>query len=68
MNALSIKDTSLPKSVDLAIHALALQENRASFSPTLWTVPVDGLALATSGSPQVLKQVRVAFLQRLKHT
>lgn len=52
IDALSIKDTSLPASVDVALHALSLQENRQKFLPTLWTVPAGGLRAG-----QVLKQV-----------
>ncbi|KDQ10695.1 hypothetical protein BOTBODRAFT_46899 [Botryobasidium botryosum FD-172 SS1] len=48
---LDIKDNSLPASVEYALHGLAMQENRARFLPTLWSVP-DGLQPG-----QVLKQV-----------
>jgi len=48
---LDIKDNSLPASVEYALHGLAMQENRARFSPTLWSVP-DGLRPG-----QILKQV-----------
>ncbi|KAG1755262.1 uncharacterized protein EDB91DRAFT_1277833 [Suillus paluster] len=51
IDALEIKDTSLPKSVEIALHAVSLQENRQKFLPTLWTVPQGGLA-----HNQVLKQ------------
>jgi hypothetical protein len=57
IDALSIKDTYLPQSIDFAIHGLSLQENRQRFLPTLWTTPTTGLASTPSGSPQVLKQV-----------
>jgi hypothetical protein len=52
INALKIKDTNLPATVDVALHALSLQENRREFRPTLWTVPATGLE-----GGQVLKQV-----------
>ncbi|KAF9225781.1 hypothetical protein BS17DRAFT_699538 [Gyrodon lividus] len=50
IDALNIKDTSLPVTVDAALHAISLQENRKKFLPTLWTPPKDGLG------KQVLKQ------------
>ncbi|KAG2123280.1 hypothetical protein DEU56DRAFT_52917 [Suillus clintonianus] len=52
IDALEIKDTSLPATVDIALHAIALQENREKFLPTLWTTPTGGLA-----PNQTLKQV-----------
>lgn len=52
IDALSIKDTSLPSTVDVALHALSLQENRKKFLPTLWEKPKGGL-----GANQILKQV-----------
>jgi hypothetical protein len=64
---LSINDTHLSKSIDLAIHALALQENRREYLPTLWTTPTADLALAASGSPQVLKQVGFHSLLYFMH-
>ncbi|KIK79435.1 hypothetical protein PAXRUDRAFT_161314 [Paxillus rubicundulus Ve08.2h10] len=51
IDALSIKDTSLPAKIDIALHAISLQENRQKFLPTLWTHPKAGL-----GKNQVLKQ------------
>lgn len=54
IDALSIKDTNLPPTVQYAFHALALQENREKFLPTLWTIPEGGLIKG-----QVLKQVGV---------
>ncbi|KAL5536402.1 hypothetical protein ACEPAF_224 [Sanghuangporus sanghuang] len=48
IDALSIKDTSLPASVEIALHGLSLQENRKKFLPTLWTNP---------SSNQILKQI-----------
>ncbi|KAI0085279.1 hypothetical protein BDY19DRAFT_967219 [Irpex rosettiformis] len=57
IDALSIKDTDLPASIDCALHAMALQENRQRFLPTLWTVPSRGLFSPASGNPQVLKQI-----------
>ncbi|KAF8843830.1 hypothetical protein BDN67DRAFT_896119 [Paxillus ammoniavirescens] len=51
IDALNIKDTSLPATVDVALHAISLQENRQKFLPTLWTPPQVGL-----GTNQVLKQ------------
>jgi hypothetical protein len=50
VDALHLKDTVLPASVDIALHALSLQENRKEFRPTLFTLAV--------GSNQVLKEVR----------
>ncbi|KIJ11726.1 hypothetical protein PAXINDRAFT_181808 [Paxillus involutus ATCC 200175] len=48
----SVKNiTSLPATVDVALHAISLQENRQKFLPTLWTPPQAGL-----GTNQVLKQ------------
>lgn len=52
IDALEIKDTSLPTTIDIALHAVSLQENRKKFLPTLWTSPPGGI-----GSGQVLKQV-----------
>ena len=57
INALSITDTDLPASIDCALHAMSLQENREKFLPTLWTVPSRGLVSLANGSPQVFKQV-----------
>lgn len=57
INALSITDTDLPASIDCALHAMSLQENREKFLPTLWTVPSRGLISLANGSPQVFKQV-----------
>ena len=50
MDALRLRDTVLPASVDVALHALSLQENRKEFRPKLFTLAV--------GSNQVLKEVR----------
>ncbi|KAG1770297.1 hypothetical protein EV702DRAFT_672375 [Suillus placidus] len=52
IDALQIKDTSLPVTVDIALHALSFQEDRKAFLPTLWTIPKGGLP-----SNQILKQV-----------
>ncbi|KAF9258715.1 hypothetical protein L218DRAFT_1080306 [Marasmius fiardii PR-910] len=52
IDALNIKDTSLPAKVKVALHAVSLQENRDMFLPTLWTIPTGGLKAG-----QVLKQV-----------
>ncbi|KAH7921292.1 hypothetical protein BV22DRAFT_1132387 [Leucogyrophana mollusca] len=52
IDALDIKDTSLPATIDIALHALSLQENRERFLPTLWSVPKGGLP-----TNQSLKQV-----------
>ncbi|KAG1730061.1 hypothetical protein EDB19DRAFT_1390495 [Suillus lakei] len=52
IDALEIKDTSLPATIDIALHAISLQENRQKFLPTLWTIPQGGLA-----ANQTLKQV-----------
>lgn len=54
IDALEIKDTSLPTTIDIALHAVSLQENRKKFLPTLWTSPPGGI-----GSGQVLKQVNI---------
>ncbi|CAL1707527.1 unnamed protein product [Somion occarium] len=51
IDALSIKDTSLPPNIEVALHAVSLQENRKPFMCTLWTVPEGGLA-----PNQILKQ------------
>ncbi|KAF8464535.1 hypothetical protein DFH94DRAFT_640158 [Russula ochroleuca] len=48
VDALRLEDTVLPASVDVALHALSLQENRKEFRPTLFTLAV--------GSNQVLKE------------
>jgi hypothetical protein len=50
VDALRLEDTVLPASVDVALHALSLQENRKEFRPTLFTLAV--------GSNQILKEVR----------
>ena len=55
IDALSIKDTSLPPTVDIALHALALQENRKEFLPTLWTLPETNIT-KRGNNTQVLKQ------------
>jgi hypothetical protein len=52
IDALRIKDTSLPATIDIALHALSLQENRKEFLPTLWSIPEGGLS-----NRQTLKQV-----------
>ncbi|KAI6111720.1 hypothetical protein EDD16DRAFT_1807391 [Pisolithus croceorrhizus] len=52
LDALSITDHSLPANIDIALHALSLQDNRTLFSPTLWEMP-EGGRLAN----QVIKQV-----------
>ncbi|EIM79229.1 uncharacterized protein STEHIDRAFT_69796 [Stereum hirsutum FP-91666 SS1] len=52
IEALRIKDTDLPSNIDVALHAVSLQENRREFRPTLWTTPENGL-----GANQVLKEV-----------
>ncbi|KAG2335291.1 hypothetical protein BDR05DRAFT_1006981 [Suillus weaverae] len=52
IDALQIKDTSLPVTVDIVLHALSLQEDRKTFLPMLWTIPKGGLP-----SNQILKQV-----------
>ncbi len=57
IDALSIKDTDLPPTIDCALHAMSLQENREKFLPTLWTVPSRGLFALAAGQPQVFKQV-----------
>ncbi|KIO04210.1 hypothetical protein M404DRAFT_144003, partial [Pisolithus tinctorius Marx 270] len=41
-DTLGITDPSLPASIDIALHALSLQENRDRFSPTLWEMPKGG--------------------------
>lgn len=41
-DALSITDPSLPANIDIALHALSLQENRNLFLPTLWEMPKGG--------------------------
>ena len=56
IDALNIKDTSLPATIDVALHALALQENRESFLPTLWTLP-ESNKVKRGNDIQVLKQV-----------
>lgn len=53
-DALSIKDDSHLPSVEVALHALALQENRQKFLPTLWDQQNSGSQL---GPNQVFKQV-----------
>jgi Uncharacterized alpha/beta hydrolase domain (DUF2235) len=53
VDALHLKDTVLPASVDVALHAVSLQENRKEFRPTLFTLAV--------GSNQVLKEVRAGL-------
>ncbi|KAJ7739230.1 hypothetical protein DFH07DRAFT_78654 [Mycena maculata] len=52
IDALNIADTSLPAKVEVALHAVSLQENRQKFLPTLWTIPQGGLR-----PNQILKQV-----------
>ena len=55
IDALNIKDTSLPPTIDIALHALALQENRQRFLPTLWTLPETN-KVKRGNNTQVLKQ------------
>ena len=57
INALSIQDTSLPATIDTALHAVSLQENRGKFLPTLWTIPANGLRAG-----QVFKQVNALII------
>ncbi|EGN98570.1 hypothetical protein SERLA73DRAFT_74765 [Serpula lacrymans var. lacrymans S7.3] len=52
INALNIEDGSLPASIDVALHAVSMQENRQKFLPTLWKVPKAGLRPG-----QILKEV-----------
>jgi hypothetical protein len=52
IDALNIIDTSLPATIDVALHAISLQENRQMFLPTLWTEPQGGFK-----ANQILKQV-----------
>ncbi|KAF8179330.1 hypothetical protein K438DRAFT_1603901 [Mycena galopus ATCC 62051] len=52
IDALNIADTSLPATVEVALHALSLHENREPFLPTLWTIPQGGLKPG-----QILKQL-----------
>ncbi|KAG2036353.1 hypothetical protein BDR03DRAFT_866235 [Suillus americanus] len=40
INTLTIKDTSLSPSVDIALHTLVLHENCDKFLSTLWTKPI----------------------------
>lgn len=54
-DALSIQDNHLPDTVDFAIQALAIHENREKFLSTLWQEPENGLRKG-----QVLKQVRTS--------
>ncbi|KAI6096788.1 hypothetical protein EV401DRAFT_1880084 [Pisolithus croceorrhizus] len=51
VDALGIEDTSLPPTVDIALHAVSLQDNRDKFMPTLWQTPPNGLS-----ANQILKQ------------
>lgn len=51
-DTLGITDPSLPASIDIALHALSLQENRDRFLPTLWEMPKGGWR-----DNQVIKQV-----------
>lgn len=53
INALSIKDKSLPATVKVALHALSIHENREEFLPTLWKTPPGGKL----GAQQTLKQI-----------
>ncbi|EMD33583.1 hypothetical protein CERSUDRAFT_125880 [Gelatoporia subvermispora B] len=52
IDALRLDDTGVPSTVDVALQALSIQENREHFRPILWTVPRYGL-----GRNQVLTQV-----------
>ncbi|KIK42593.1 hypothetical protein CY34DRAFT_83287 [Suillus luteus UH-Slu-Lm8-n1] len=58
IDALRIKDTSLPATIDIALHALSLQENRKEFLPTLWSIPEGGLS-----NKQTLKQATLMSMQ-----
>ena len=47
-------DTSLGDHVEFARHAIAIDERRASFTPTLWTDPKTGVALGNDDRVQQL--------------
>ena len=55
IDALNIKDTSLPPTIDIALHALALQENRGKYLPSLWTLPETN-KVKRGNTTQVLKE------------
>ncbi|KAG2063174.1 hypothetical protein BDR04DRAFT_587290, partial [Suillus decipiens] len=52
IDALQFKDTNLPATINIALHALSLQENRQKFLPTLWSIPQGRLP-----ANQTLKQI-----------
>jgi hypothetical protein len=61
IDALSIKDQKFLPNVEVALHALALQENRERFAPTLWDQP------GSLGPNQIFKQVcEYAFMTLFK--
>lgn len=43
IDVLNIKDNFLPPSIDVALHAVSIQDNRDKFLPTLWVKPPGGL-------------------------
>ena len=59
IDELDIKDSSLPDTVDIALHALSIHENRKLFLPTLWTVPTGGLS-----QNRLLKQMCAPYYYR----
>ncbi|KAG1755267.1 uncharacterized protein EDB91DRAFT_1098085 [Suillus paluster] len=52
IDALAFSDAELPATVEIALHAISLHENRKEFLPTLWSTPQEKLA-----PKQILKQV-----------
>ena len=57
VNALGIDDAALPASVDCALHAMSMHENRQWYLPTLWEIPETGLSKLPDGTMQVYKEV-----------
>ncbi|KAK7682079.1 hypothetical protein QCA50_014665 [Cerrena zonata] len=43
LDVLNIKDDYLPPSIDVALHAVSIQDNRDKFIPTLWVKPPGGI-------------------------
>ncbi|OBZ66328.1 hypothetical protein A0H81_13789 [Grifola frondosa] len=52
INGVAIGDTTLPVCINVALHAVSLQENRKEFAPIRWTPPERGLNMN-----QVFKEV-----------
>lgn len=60
LDVLAIKDDFLPASIDVALHAVSMQDNRNKFQPTLWAKPSTGLRAG-----QMFNEVRFLLIMKL---